>query len=123
MGKTAFVAAACLILSLPSLARAAPKARDWTVYADCAAAYLANARLADPDRPAAMVAQVSDVADDYSAEARSRYRRQLKGSRAAAGRAVHARVERQTPLFGGQPREAVEHVIDACPQVGDRPAR
>jgi hypothetical protein len=43
---------------------AAAKAPGWSVYADCAAAYLANARVADPDRPAAMIAQVSDVAND-----------------------------------------------------------
>jgi hypothetical protein len=53
------------------------------------------------------------VANDYEAVARARYR-PAKDAR----RAVHARIERQTMLFAGQPREAVEHVIDACPQVG-----
>jgi hypothetical protein len=91
----------------------APKAPAWTVYADCAAAYQANARIADPDRPASMTAQVSDVANDYAAAARTRYRPARE-----ARRAVQARIERQTKLFAGQPRETVEHIIDACPQVG-----
>jgi hypothetical protein len=92
---------------------AAAKAPGWTVYADCAAAYLANARVADPDRPAAMTAQISDVAKDYEAAAQARYR-PAKGAR----RAVRARIERQARVFAGRPREAVEKIIDACPQVG-----
>jgi hypothetical protein len=93
---------------------AAAKAPGWTVYADCAAAYLANARVPDPDRPAAMVAQVSDVANDYAAAARVHYRRAKRGASAV----VQARIDRQTRIYSGQPREAVERVIDACPQVG-----
>lgn len=92
---------------------AAAKAPLWTVYADCAAAYLANARVADPDRPATMVDQVSDVAKDYAAAARARFQ-PAESARAA----VRARIERQTRLFASQPREAVEHIIDTCPQVG-----
>lgn len=88
----------------------------WPVFADCAAAYLANARIADPDRPASMTSQVSDVADDYAKAARNRYRRQFRSSAAAARRAVQARIDRQAQRFAGQSREAVEHVIDACPQ-------
>jgi hypothetical protein len=85
----------------------------WRVYADCAAAYLANARIADPDRPAAMTAQVSDVAKDYEAAARARYGR---GKGAAA--TVRARIARQARAFAARPREANERAIDACPQVG-----
>ena len=108
-------AMAGLALSGPGFADAPP---GWTAYADCAAAYLANARVADANRPAAMIAQVSDVANDYEAAARARYRRQLKASPAAAAGAVHARIVGQTRIFELQPREAVERIIDACPQVG-----
>jgi hypothetical protein len=60
-----------------------------------------------------MTAQVSDVADDYSAAAK-----RLRGGSATASRqAVDARVAEQARLFGGQPRDAVEKVIDACPQL------
>jgi hypothetical protein len=100
-------------LAWPGAGLTVAKAPARTVYADCAAAYLANARIADPDRPASMIAQVSDVANDYEAAARARYR-PAKGAR----HAVHARIERQTKVFAGRPREAVERVIDACPQVG-----
>ena len=109
-------AAALLIaasLAWPGLSLSAAKVPGWTVYADCAAAYLANARVADPDRPAAMIAQVSDVANEYEAAARARYR-----PARAARAAVRARIERQTKVFAARPREAVEHLIDACPQVG-----
>ena len=94
-------------------AAAAAWAQGWTVSADCAAAHQANARVAVPDRPAAMIAQISDVAKDSEAAARAQYR-PARHARAAVG----ARIERQTKVFAGQPREAVERVIDACPQVG-----
>jgi hypothetical protein len=100
-------------LAWPVGPSAAARPPGWIVYADCAAAYLANARIADPDRPAAMTAQISDVAKDYEAAARARHR-PAKG----AGRTVRTRIERQARVFSGQPRRAVERVIDACPQVG-----
>jgi hypothetical protein len=100
-------------LAWPGADPAAAAPPGWRVYADCAAAYLANARIADPDRPAAMTAQISDVAKDYEAAARARYR-----PATGAGRAVRTRIERQARAFYGQPREAVEKIIDACPQVG-----
>jgi hypothetical protein len=103
---------ACWAISDP--ARAASP--GWRVYADCAAAYLANARIVDPGRPAAMTAQVSDVADDYAKAARARYRRQAAGSASAASRAVATWVDRRASDFARQPREAVERVIDSCPQ-------
>jgi hypothetical protein len=113
MKRIAIAVVAVLAVSGPGLARGSGKAPGWTVYADCAAAYLANARIADPDRPAAMTAQVSDVSRDYEAAAVARYR-PAKGS----GTAVRARIERQAKALAARPREAVEKVIDACPQVG-----
>ena len=106
------IALACAAASGPACARAP----GWQVYADCAAAYLANARIADPDRPAAMTAQVSDVADDYAKAARERYRRQREVSRKAAARQVAAHIDGQARRLAAQPREAVERLIDACPQ-------
>ena len=116
MRRILVITAAATAAAGSSLAAAPGPA--WKVYADCAAAYLANARLADPDRPAAMTAQVSDVANDYSAAAVARRRAQLGGSKAAAGRAVAARVAEKARAFAARPREAVEQVIDACPQIG-----
>jgi hypothetical protein len=96
-----------------SLSAEPARTPGWRVYADCAAAYLANARVADPDRPAAMTAQVSDVANDYEAAARTRY-----GRGRGAEAKVHARIERQARAFAARPREVNERAIDACPQVG-----
>jgi hypothetical protein len=92
-------------------------APGWKIFADCSAAYLANARIADPSRPAAMKAQVSDVADDYAKAARARYRRQTAGSSRAAARAVDARIAVRLEAFAAERREVVEHVIDGCPQL------
>jgi len=101
-------------LALPVVGQSAPKPPRWQVLADCAAAYQANARVADPDRPAAMIAQVSDVARDYIAAAEQAYR--PRGP--AARQAIAARVAARTTAYSARPREAVEAVIDACPQVG-----
>ena len=113
MRHAAWIVSAALSVAGPSAAR--PVA--WTAYADCAAAYRVNARLADPDRPASMTAQISEVADDYAAAARARYLRQMKVSDRAARRAVAARVARKVGRLSSQPREAVEQIIEACPQT------
>jgi len=89
----------------------------WPVYADCAAAYQVNAAIADPGRSASMTAQVSDVALDYSAAAAKQRQRRSGGSLAAARRIVSARVATRSKALGSMPREAVERIIDACPQV------
>jgi len=103
--------------ALPCCGQSAPKPPRWQVLADCAAAYEANARIADPDRPAAMIAQVSDVAADYMKAAEAAYPGGPK-SRKAAHRRVAAQVAARTRAYATRPREAVEAVIDACPQVG-----
>lgn len=102
-------------LAVPAAVDAAPKP-GWSALADCAGAYVANSRVADADRPASMVSQMSDTAQDYAKAARAAYRRQLKAGDAAARSAVAARVEATAHRLGGQPREAAEKVIDACPQ-------
>jgi hypothetical protein len=61
-----------------------------------------------------MVAQVSDVARDYIAAAEQAYRPRGPTARGI----VAARVAAQTKLYATRPREAVEAVIDACPQAG-----
>jgi hypothetical protein len=94
-----------------------PGAAAWSVYADCAAAYQVNAAIADPGRPASMTAQVSDVALDYSAAAVKQRRRRSGESPAIAGRIVKARVAARSKALAAMPREAVERIIDACPQV------
>ncbi|HEY8005013.1 MAG TPA: hypothetical protein VIE16_12335 [Phenylobacterium sp.] len=109
---------ACAVLAALGLAAGRRPAPAWTVFADCAAAYLANARVSDPGRAAAMTAQVSDVADDYRAEAVKRRRAELGGSARTARQAVDARVAERARRLGARPREAAEKLIDACPQVG-----
>lgn len=104
------------VIAFAASGPAAARAPDWRVYADCAAAYLANARLADPGRPAAMTAQVSDVAEDYAKAARERYHRQREVSRKAAARQTDAQIEARARAMAKRPREAVERIIDACPQ-------
>jgi len=89
----------------------------WSAYADCAAAYQVNATLADPGRSASMTAQVSDVAQDYSAAAAKQRQGRSGGSLAAARRIVKARVAARSKALATLPREAVERIIDACPQV------
>jgi hypothetical protein len=98
------------------LATPAPKLPRWTTLADCAAAYQINAQVPDPDRPATMTSQISEVAGDYAAAARKQHRATQGGTEAAARQAVQSRMETQGRLFGRQPRKAVERVIDACPQ-------
>jgi len=105
-----------LLIAAAGPAGAAPAA-GWTVYADCAAAYQVNARLADPDRPAAMTQQISEVAGDYAAAARTRYAHGARAAKAAVAKAVAARIEREAARLSGQPREGVERIIDACPQL------
>jgi len=109
--RPAAIFAIALALGLPTATSAA--APRWTAFADCAAAYQANARLSDPDRPASMTAMVSDVANDYAKAAAQASRRQGGASVAK----VKQRIARQTAAFAGRPREEVERFIDACPQL------
>jgi hypothetical protein len=104
------------LLPLAGAAQAAPRPA-WTVFAECAGAYVANSRVADADRPASMVGQMNDVAEDYAKAARAAYRRQARTSEAAAKTAVAARMAATADRLDKQPREAAEHVIDACPQA------
>ena len=114
MTNAALLLAALIAAAGPA---AGALAVGWDAYADCAAAYRVNAQIADPDRPAAMTAQISEVAGDYAAAAKARYARRFGTGKSAAGRAVAARIGRQAQRLAGQPREAVEKIIDACPQV------
>jgi len=101
------------------LAQGAPAeaATDWRALAACAGAYRANAAIADPDRPAAMSAQVSEVGDDYAKAAVKAYRASGKVSPAAARRAVEAYAARRRGAFARQSREAIDKFIEACPQT------
>lgn len=132
------IASLSLLLVGLAAACATPKGGkpDWTVYADCSAAYRVNARIADPSRPASMTSMVSETADDYQKAAVERFRQQphpshdypmtepLPGSqtghvdRSSAGIifAVTARVVETIGKFTNLPREEVEKFIDACPQ-------
>ena len=115
MRRTGLVATALLALAVPAkAARASP----WTALADCAGAYMANSRVADAERPASMVSQMSDTAADYAKAARAAYRREMKTSAAKARAQVAARIEASAARLARQPREAAEKVIDACPQPG-----
>jgi hypothetical protein len=89
----------------------------WTAYADCAGAYQANAHVADAGRPASMVSQMSEVAEDYAKAARAAYRRETRASASKAQSAVAARIAATAAALAAAPREAAEKVIDACPQT------
>lgn len=110
------VFAGLLALGLPPSTAAAAPAR-WTTLADCAAAYQANARLSDPNRPAAMTAQISDLAGDYARAAADAYRQQAARTEPRSTRAVAERIANKASTFGVRPREEVERFIDACPQI------
>jgi hypothetical protein len=99
---------ALALTALPTACATAPRAPDWTVFADCAAAYRINAGIADPARPASMTQMVSETADEYEAAAL----RTAKGGRPAVTARVRETVGRLAPLA----REEVEKLIDACPQ-------
>jgi hypothetical protein len=100
--------------NVPLHAASQPK---WTALADCAAAYEANAKLADPDRPASMTAMISDVANDYAQAATKAYNQQAGKSGSGSVDLIKVHIAKQTTIFSKQPREKVEKVIDACPQI------
>jgi hypothetical protein len=113
--RTRYAFCALAVATLPASAVAAPRA-DWTKLAQCAAAYQANAHIADPERPASMTAMISEVGDDYRKAAIERRRQQKGGSAASSAKAVRTYVAEKSAEFGQQPRAAVERFIDACPQ-------
>jgi len=104
------------LLATPAVATAAPA--DWKALADCAAAYRANAGIKDPSRAPSMREQISDEADSYLKAALSPYRAATKEPEVKARGALKAYVARRTPDFARQKRDAIDHFIDACPQVG-----
>lgn len=104
-----------VLMALPNVALAAA-APDWRALADCAAAYSANAKIADPDRAPSMKASISELADDYAAAAVQRRRRQDRVSEPVAAGAVRERMATREAAFAAQPRADVERFIDACPQ-------
>lgn len=98
-------------------AEAQTKPPGWQAFADCAAAYQANAAIADPQRPAGMSSQISEVAADYQRAAVKLVQAERRRPTGQAARIVAARMGQQRRALAGQPRAAVERVIDACPQV------
>jgi hypothetical protein len=116
LSMRARLALSVVLLAIAGGARAAGAA-PWTAYADCAGAYQANAHVADAERPASMVSQMSDVAEDYAKAARAAYRKTAKSGAAAAEKAVAARIAATAQRLAKQPREAAEKLIDTCPQT------
>lgn len=109
---------ALTLASAPSLGLAASRQPTWKVLADCSAAYRANAQISDPDRASSMKAMISEEADDYAKAATGDYRTKMKASADRAHRRVEAYVVKRLSDYAAQPRSAIEHIIDACPQVG-----
>lgn len=106
-----------LLLALTSGAQAAPPTKPgWQAFADCAAAYRANARIADPGRTASMKADISEQADDYGAAAVKRHG-DKQGSDPQGAIAVADYVRQQTVIIGRKRRADIERIIDACPQI------
>jgi hypothetical protein len=96
---------ASLALAAPS--QAAPKP-TWKTFADCAAAYEANAAIKDPERSAQMSASIQDVAQDYLGAA-------LGLRKPKNDAAVRAYVAEKRKAFAAKPRRTVEKFIEACP--------
>jgi hypothetical protein len=98
-------------------ASAAPRTR-WTTLADCAGAYVANSRIADPNRLAAMTGQMNETAQDYANAASRAYRLRVASSAHRADAVVGRRIEATAKRLSKRSRETAEKLIDACPQVG-----
>ena len=113
-----------LILALSaagSASAAEPKtSADWTSLAQCAGAYRANAQIKDPNRAPSMRVMISDQADMYVSAAVKRHRQVTKSSTAQAKQAVDAVLLASARRFGGMSRDALDKVIDGCPQPEDR---
>jgi hypothetical protein len=93
---------------------------SWTAFADCAAAYKANAVIKDPDRPASMSAMISEQSNDYRTAAAAVYRATTKATNAQSQDAVSARVAQRMPTLTKLSRDKLEQIIDACPQLPDQ---
>ena len=96
-----------MTLALAMPATAAPKP-GWKAFAECAAAYEANARIKDPERSAQMAASMQDVADDYRGAA-------IGLRKPRNDEAVKAYIATRVPFYAAKPRKAVEAFIDKCP--------
>jgi hypothetical protein len=114
-----FKPAAALVLAvLPAVALAATPPPRWTVMADCAAAYKANAAIKDPTRPSSMRHMIASQANDYVKAAVKAYRDQAKASDGQARRSVADYVAKASAALSHKPRSENEHMIEACPQTG-----
>ena len=110
---TVFLAFAC------GAQAAAPAKPGWKAFADCAAAYRANSRIADPGRTATMTADISEQADDYGAAAVKRHRGGKQGPDRQGAVAVADYLRKQTVIMSGKRRADIERIIDACPQIDE----
>jgi hypothetical protein len=113
-----------LILALLALAAlpacsTTPAQPAWQGYIDCAAAYRANAQIADPNRPATMVRDMADVAADYARAAEAGYAKASGLSAEAARSTVEIQVADRTATFASRERAQIEHFIEGCPQPGE----
>ena len=109
---------AALLLSALALGGCASlREPSWKVYADCSAAYEANARLADPGRTADMRASIGDVAIDYQVAAVPLYRHQVGGDAEYAVNGTVAYIKSRTPAFAAKSRKDLDSYIEHCPQV------
>lgn len=102
---------------LPTHAATPAKPVRWQAFADCAAAYRANAQTADPDRSASMKSMISETASDYQKAAEARYQTVAKVTADRAHERVDIYVGRRTRVFAAKSRQQTEHFIDACPQT------
>lgn len=112
--KTAVLILILIALASPAAAKLSPR---WKAYATCAAAYRVNAAIADPGRSASMKSQISETAAEYEVAAVERYRLEMAADEPTAKAKVAAYVRARAPGLRKQTREAVEHVIDTCPQT------
>lgn len=90
---------------------------SWKVYADCSAAYEANARIADPERSTEMRDSIGDTAIDYQVAAVPLYRHQVGGDSEYAVNGTVAYIKSRTPAFAAKSRKDLDAYIERCPQV------
>ena len=125
--KALLVSGCCLQL-IGSTASARAEEADngdntaWTVYADCAAGYLANwqDRLSNPERSREMSTMIRAQSDEYRIAAARAHSAQTKSGEEQAARAVDDYVRDNLPRFVAMDKAGqLEAFIDECPQANE----
>ena len=110
-------AIAVLVLSAGLINAQEVQKEEWQGVAECAAAYRANALIADPSRAPSMRAMITDQASDYEKAATEKFAAEKKTTPDAARKSIAAYIDKLVRRFEQQPRSVIEKFIDGCPQI------